>query len=147
MFNKLFKVFFLTFSVFLLVGCNEEVTLNKTEFFLNEEATIDNYTIELNDVITSNHFQDVTPENDTYLTLEFKITNNSNEKQVLDSDKNFDFKIDSIRYTDLNHNKELTLEPNETIMYKVVYDVPEKDSYSLIFYSGVVSNNIKFTTK
>ncbi len=147
MFNKIFKVLCLSFGIFLLVGCNEETGPNKTEFFLNEEATIDNYTISLNDVFTSNHFQDVTPENETYLTLEFKITNNSNEQQVLDSNKNFDFKINDKRYTDLNHNKTLTLEPNETVMYQVVYDVPEEDSYSLIFYSGVVSNNIRFTTK
>lgn len=136
-------------SLFLLSGCNnlKEPVNNKTEFYLNEEAKIDHYNIILNDIVETKSFENNNPENDNYLILEFKITNNSDKTQILNSENNFKLIIDNNTYKDLYHNTETEIQPNESIMYQVIYDVPEKDSYDLYFYSGVVSNNIKFVTQ
>lgn len=136
-------------SPFLLSGCNnlKEPVNNKTEFYLNEEAKIDYYNIILNDIVETKSFENNNPEKDNYLILEFKITNNSNKTQILNSEDNFKLIIDNNTYKDLYHNAETEIQPNESVMYQVIYDVPEKDSYDIYFYSGVVSNNIKFITQ
>lgn len=147
--KKLFCFCSLIALSLLMTGCFsvEQPGEVKTEYSLNEIANIDFYEITLNDVVTTTHYQDVPPANDTYLMFEFRITNDDEQAHVLSSATNFRFIIDDMTYTDLNHNKDITIQPGESIMYQVIYDVPEEDHYQILFYSGVVSNNIAFTTK
>ncbi len=147
--KKFLKVFLLCTIMLPFVGCFSVKQMpSKTEYYLNEEATMDNiYKISLNDILSQDHFQDVEPENDHYLVLEFKITNISSETQTIDVQKSFQLKIDNTLYPDLNHNKDTEIAPQESIMYQLIYDVNEMDHYEILFYSGIVDNNIKFITK
>lgn len=144
------KIILLLIISIFMVGCGNldaPSTPNKTEFTVNEVATIDHYQIELNDVIETSTYQGEKPENDTFLILEFKITNESGEEQVITPNTNFKLMLDDGNYSDLGHTEPVKISANDSIAYQVVYDVPEMDSYSVLFYSGVVSNNIKFNTK
>ncbi len=143
------KLVLLCTLIIPFTGCfSVEQLPSKTEFYLNEEAVIDNrYQITLNDIMSQDHFQDVEPENDHYLVLEFKITNISSETQTIDQEKTFRLKIGDTIYADLNHNKNTEIAPQESIMYQLIYDVNELDHYEILFYSGIVDNNIKFITK
>ena len=40
----------------------------------------------------------------------------------------------------------IEIAPEETVVYTLIYDVEEQDFYEVLFYSGIVENNIKFTT-
>lgn len=142
--NLILSIFF---SLFFLVGCSSPLQqANKTIFSLNEEARIDHFNIVLNDIIESAYFQDVKSEKGSYLTFEFKIKNNSNQDQIIRYEDSFQLVIEQDKYIDLNHNKDISIAPGESIMYQAIFDVPEQDSYNVLFYSGIVSNNIMFTT-
>lgn len=147
---KIKKVILLVLLSVCMVGCNNleapTTTTNKTEFAVNEIATIDHYKVILNDVIETNTYQEKKPENDTFLILEFKITNESKEVQTISPNVNFKPMLNGT-YLDLGHTENIEIPAGESIIYQVVYDVPEMDSYSVLFYSGVVSNNIRFNTK
>ena len=144
------KIILLLIVSILMVGCGNldaPTTTNQTEFTVNEVGIIDHYKVVLNDVIETKTYQGEKPENDTFLILEFKITNESREEQILTPDVNFKLMLNDGTYHDLG-NTEITKVPsNDSIIYQVVYDVPDMDSYSVLFYSGVVSNNIRFNTK
>lgn len=144
------KVVILVLLSIIIVGCNNleptTTTPNKTEFTVNEIATIDHYKVVLNDVIETSTYQTKKPENDTFLILEFKITNESREVQTISPNVNFKPMLNG-SYLDLGHTENMEVPVGESIIYQVVYDVPEMDSYSVLFYSGVVSNNIRFNTK
>ena len=138
-------ILFIFVSLFLITGCNNQED-KENIYYLNEKVQDNAFEMVLNDISTTNHFQDVEPENDTYLMLEFKITNLSDEKQMIPIDHHFVLKIDNSNYEDLNHNKDTEIDAKESVMYKVVYDVPEKDFYEII-YNIEQEDSIKFSTK
>ena len=146
MIKKLKYMILLVLLLVPITGCGTSQTENQTVFKINEETTIDGIKIVLNDIQMSQSFQDVKQEKDTYLNLEFIITNTTNQTITIDSTKNFVFKIEEEVYTDLNHNKMIEIAPEETVVYTLIYDVEEQDFYEVLFYSGIVENNIKFTT-
>lgn len=114
----------------------------KTEFKIHEQANIDHYNITLNKQETLTEYQNVPASNGQYLSLAFKIKNNSDTDAVIQED-NFYLEIDDHIYNPISFSQE-TIASKESKEITIIYDVPNDDNYELIFYSGIVSNNIAF---
>lgn len=142
--KKLIKILVICISVLSMCACNDlSLPENvKTEFKLGESALIDQYNITLTEINNNDVYNNKTSKNGQYIVLTFKIKNDSNQPDILESN-NFVITIDNQEYYAVE-NKNVSLNANETIEYNIVFDVQKKSEYDLLFYSGIVTNNIKF---
>ncbi len=132
--KRIIKVFGLIALIILVTGC--ETVMTKTEYNYNEEAILDNIELKL--------IEAKSIENDS-IEVVFSITNKRDNTITLSPDTNF-------KLYDINHvqipNKYTTntniIKANETINYTLQYN-SKKEIYEILFYSGIVENNIKFT--
>ena len=132
--KKITKALLLLLAVIFVVACDKGPP--KTEFFLNEEATIDNLVITLKQARTTQ---------DNQIELTFSITNKNKNTYTLDPDTNFKFyDINQVQIPNTYQNNNNIIKKNETISYTLNYNT-SKNLYEILFYSGVVENNIKFT--
>ena len=129
-----------TLLIFNLCGCIQqgEELPTKTIFDANENASIDNISITLLNITEGNN-------SDNNIIVKFKIQNN-NKNNISITNENFDLIIDNINYKP-NNQINANLAYNNSLELILYYNVPKKESYKLIFYSGVVSNNIAFNGK
>lgn len=135
--------------ILIFTGCNRKNNIEnvKTTFKVNEEAKLNNISIVLNDLYEIKNWKDIEREHDTYLIFEFKITNTGKSNVDINSFANFKLYIDGVLYYDLNNSSTAIIQQDKSLIYQIVYDVPDKDSYELNFTSGDNSNNIKFVTE
>lgn len=133
--NKILNIF-IVFILFLLVaGCENKPMTNKTEFYLNEDASIDKINLKMTDYEI----------NDNKLEITFLITNKRGEDINILADDYFKL-FDSNRNQIFNsYSNSSLIKKNETVEYKLIYDITNINSYDLYFYSGIVENNIKFS--
>ncbi len=133
----------------LLIGCGGENKKPKTEFMMGEIAKIDDYEV----VYTKHYF------GGTNLFVNFEITNHHKEK------RNIDLGEDFVLYNELSEKLEnisqgtIELASKETMNVNLVfainsdlnssemYEPIDITGYKILFYSGVVSNNIGFILK
>ncbi len=128
------KLFVCLLAILLVTGCTPSDTPseNKTEYYLDEIATIDDYEITL---IEQEYKND-------RLVLTFEITNYFDDAKVIDND-NFSLMIGTEQIGP-NNNLEETISGGKTKQVVINFAVDELDEYMLIFYSKVVTNNIGF---
>ena len=133
--NKLIILLAFFFSIFL-VGCNNNIS-TKTEFNINEKAIIDDIEITL----LSRTYE----ESSNILELNFLIKNVSSKNIVLVSDTNFKL-YDSNQKQQLNtyNSKIVNLGKKEETTYKLQYYIEDNNINYILFYSGIVENNIRF---
>lgn len=133
----------IVFSCSVLLGCGLAAPENvKTEFNLNEKASIDRYQLKLVKVTTERFNNEISSSNGQYLILTFKVKNNEKET-IRITDDQFELKIDDETYSTVMPCG-LSLKSKEEREYVLLYDVPIQDNYDLLFFSGIVTNNIKF---
>lgn len=119
---------------FFVVGCDKVIP--KTEYGINEEAVLDDIKIEL--------VKATKIENDI-LEVVFEITNERNNSITLSPDNNFKlYDINQVQIPNLYEANKNIIKKDETINYTLQYNT-QKDLYEILFYSGIVENNIKFT--
>lgn len=142
--KKIVYVLCICMFALLVTACNDLSAPEhvKTEFKLNEVALIDNYEIQLIKNEKNNQYKNNIATNGQYIILTFKIKNNNKTTQFID-ENNFSLTINNQVYkpTDVLN---MTIDANKTQEYTIIYDVPVNEDYELIFYSGVVTNNIEF---
>ena len=133
--KKLFKLVVIALFVLLLVGCDDDMVY-KTEYKTNEEAIIDNLYVSIDKVDyidTSGTFE-----------LNFKITNKRGSSVTIDPSFNFRIYSNDIQLDNIYPNSTNIINNNETINYKLNYKIDLEDIEYIMFYSGIVENNIKF---
>jgi len=135
------KISYLGLSVFLLAtGCSMGVEKkeNQTTFKVNEEAFIDQYQIKCSNYTV----------NGNELKVHYTVTNNSNQSTEIDLSDDFKLYGDDGNLYDSLSTGTVHLEHSETKDIEVTFTVNDTidsdHSYMIIFYSGVVSNNIGF---
>ncbi len=131
-------------AIVLFTGCSDLDAPDyvKTEFKLHENASIDNYTITMTKNDAVEQYNGESSIYGQYLIVTFEITNHNTTVEQISED-NFYLEVDDRIYsgTILNDG---TIGPNQSKEITIVYDVPREDDYELLFYSGVVGNNIEF---
>lgn len=142
--KKLLNFILVILSCFLFTACTnlDAPKYVKTEFKLNENASIDYYDITMIKSIASKQYNGSASVNGQYIILTFKIKNNDKNNQNINSN-NFYLRKDNQEYlANVIHPR--TIKANETTEYIVIFDVPIDSNYDILFYSGVVTNNIEF---
>lgn len=144
MMKKIICLLTICLLCFFSIACND-LDLNenvKTEFKIHEQANIDHYRIILSKQETFTTYQNTPSSNGQYLLLTFNIQNNSNSTATIQEDS-FYLEVDGHTYNPIDF-QQVTIASNEDEQITIIYDVPDNDHFSLLFYSGVVSNNIAF---
>lgn len=84
--------------------------------------------------------------NNTGIELTFEITNKTNNTITITPDDYFKFyDINEVQIPNKYTSNKKIVKKDETIVYKLQYDVTKKEIYEIYFYSQVVENNIKFS--
>ena len=124
-------------AIFLLIIDKDEYAF-KSEYKIGEQALIDDIELTLNQVTHIN--------NNTGIELTFQITNKTNNTITINADKYFVFyDINMVQIPNKYTNYKSIIKKDETITYKLQYDVASKELYEIYFYSQIVENNIKFS--
>lgn len=112
----------------------------KNEFTMHEVGYIDDIEVTLVNAVYIN--------NDTGIEVTFKITNKRDNTITITPDDYFVFyDINKVQIPNKYTNDKNIIKKNETINYKLQYDVTKKELYEIYFYSQIVENNIKFSFK
>lgn len=129
----IFIILFLI-SVFTLSGCGNNIQ-NKTDFNINEQAMVDDIDIKLVDIEKKSNI----------LEIVFEIKNNRKNTITLNPDINFVmYDINKVQIPNIYLNDSNIIKSKSTMNYTLQYEVTDKQLYEVLFYSGIVENNIKF---
>ena len=124
-------------AIFLLIIDKDKYAF-KSKYKIGEQALIDDIELTLNQVTHIN--------NNTGIELTFQITNKTNNTITINADKYFVFyDINMVQIPNKYTNDKSIIKKDETITYKLQYDVASKELYEIYFYSQIVENNIKFS--
>ena len=112
----------------------------KSEYGIHELGYLDKIEVTLEKV---NYIH-----NNTGIELTFKITNQTDNTITITPDDYFKFyDINEVQIPNKNTSNPKIVKKDETITYKLQYDVTKRELYEIYFYSQVVENNIKFSFK
>jgi len=134
---------FTIFSIIMLTGCgNIDNVQNKTEYYIGEEAKIDNY------LLTCKDYEIV----DNVLRVNLEIINKNSQKKTVSFKNNFSiYSIDDSENIPENISSEEVkiIEANQSMNINLEFDlkninIDELSNYKVLFYSGVATNNIAF---
>ena len=122
-----------------LINNNGTDYILKSEYNIGELGYIDDIEITLTDAKYIN--------NDTGVEVSFKMTNKRDNTITIVPDDYFVFyDINQVQIPNKFTNDKNIIK-DETLIYKLQYDVTKKELYEIYFYSQIVENNIKFSFK
>ncbi len=128
-----------TFIIFVIYNGDGNHIL-KSEYKMNEEGYLDKIEVKLT---KANYIN-----NNTGVEVTFEITNKTRNTITITADDYFKFyDVNSVQIPNKYTSNPKIVKRNETIIYKLQYDVTTKELYEIYFYSGIVENNIKFSFK
>ena len=136
---KYIKIISLILISIIIVGCGRDLSniTNKTSYKINETAKIDKLEITL----TNFKYLD----NDI-VEFTFKITNNRDNSITLNPDNNFKiYNSTNAQIPNIYSNDSNIIKSKDTMNYTLQYNIKNRELYEILFYSGIVENNIKFT--
>ncbi len=136
---KYIKIISLILISIIIVGCGRDLSniTSKTSYKINETAKIDKLEITL----TNFKYLD----NDI-VEFTFKITNNRGNSITLNPDNNFKiYNSTNAQIPNIYSNDSNIIKSKDTMNYTLQYNIKNRELYEILFYSGIVENNIKFT--
>ena len=136
---KYIKIISLILISIIIVGCGRDLSniTSKTSYKINETPKIDKLEITL----TNFKYLD----NDI-VEFTFKITNNRDNSITLNPDNNFKiYNSTNAQIPNIYSNDSNIIKSKDTMNYTLQYNIKNRELYEILFYSGIVENNIKFT--
>ena len=136
---KYIKIISLILISIIIVGRGRDLSniTSKTSYKINETAKIDKLEITL----TNFKYLD----NDI-VEFTFKITNNRDNSITLNPDNNFKiYNSTNAQIPNIYSNDSNLIKSKDTMNYTLQYNIKNRELYEILFYSGIVENNIKFT--
>ena len=139
--NKIIKIIaigilVLTFAILIIKNIDHHIL--KSEYTINEPGYLDKIEVTLKNVTYINQ--------ETGIELAFEITNKTDNTITIVPDEYFKFfDINEVQIPNKFDNNKSIIKKNQTITYRLQYDVTKKELYEIYFYSQVVENNIKFS--
>jgi hypothetical protein len=126
----------LTFAILVIKNIDHHIL--KSEYAINELGYLDKIEVTLKNVTYINQ--------ETGIELAFEITNKTDNTITIVPDEYFKFfDINEVQIPNKFDNNKSIIKKNQTITYRLQYDVTKKELYEIYFYSQVVENNIKFS--
>ena len=123
----------------IIVGCGRDLSniTSKTSYKINETAKIDKLEITLTNF--KYLYNDI-------VEFTFKITNNRDNSITLNPDNNFKiYNSTNAQIPNIYSNDSNIIKSKDTMNYTLQYNIKNRELYEILFYSGIVENNIKFT--
>lgn len=140
------KLIILTLVTALLItGCGIGNTTYNTSYKINENAEIDHFIIKCTNYELINEYNNQKPKNGIFLKVNYNITNKNKNPIIINPEKYFKLYRNDSYIAAIGEDKQLT--QNKLEEYSVVFDTSIEDSYKILFYSNVVSNNVAFELK
>ncbi len=141
------RVIFLVFVTLICISFIAFVIKNndgghilKSEYSIGEAGYLDKIEVTLTKV---NYIH-----NKSAIDITFEITNKTDNTITIIPDDYFKFyDINEVQIPNKYTTNTKIVRSDETIIYKLEYDVTQKELYEIYFYSQVVENNIKFSFK
>ena len=136
---KYIKIISLILISIIIVGCGRDLSniTSKTSYKINETAKIDKLEITL----TNFKYLD----NDI-VEFTFKITNNRDNSITLNPDNNFKiYNSTNAQIPNIYSNDSNIIKSKDTMNYTLQYNIKNRELYEILFYSGIVENNINCT--
>ena len=136
---KYVKIISLMLFAVLLVGCGRDLSniTSKTSYKINETAKIDKLEITLTNF--KYLYNDI-------VEFTFKITNNRDNSITLNPDNNFKiYNSTNAQIPNIYSNDSNIIKSKDTMNYTLQYNIKNRELYEILFYSGIVENNIMFT--
>lgn len=110
----------------------------KTEYGLNETAEIDDIKLKLTNANYIN--------NSSGIEVTFEITNKQDNTITITPDDYFKlYDINKVQIPNKFSNNKNIVKKDETVIYKLQYDIAKRGLYEIYFYSQIAENNIKFS--
>ena len=127
-------------AIFAMISSGGNSYVLKSEYNMGELGYIDDIEITLTEAKYIN--------NDTGVEVSFEITNKRDNTITIIPDDYFVFyDINQVQIPNKFTNDKNIIKKDETLVYKLQYDVTKKELYEIYFYSQIVENNIKFSFK
>lgn len=127
-------------AILTAVFHNDNKYVLKNEYKLGEVGYIDDIELSLEKIEYINQ--------ESGIQLSFKITNKTKNTITITPDDYFKFyDINTVQIPNKFTNNKNIIKKDETVIYKLQYDVTKKELYEIYFYSQIVENNIKFSFK
>ena len=127
-------------ALFALIFKEDNSHILKSEYGMKEVGYLDDIEVTL---LSANYIN-----NDTAIEVTFELTNKRDNTITITPDEYFVFyDINKVQIPNKYTNDKNIIKKDETITYKLQYDVTKKELYEIYFYSQVVENNIKFSFK
>lgn len=127
-------------AIFSFMVKSDNTYVLKSEYNMGEVGYLDNIEVTLKDASYINK--------ETGIEVTFRITNKRDNTITITPDDYFVFyDINKVQIPNKYSNDKNIIKKDETIDYKLQYDVTKKELYEIYFYSQVVENNIKFSFK
>lgn len=127
-------------AILTAVFHNDNKYVLKSEYKLGEVGYIDDIELSLEKIEYINQ--------ESGIQLSFKITNKTKNTITITPDDYFKFyDINTVQIPNKFTNNKNIIKKDETVIYKLQYDVTKKELYEIYFYSQIVENNIKFSFK
>lgn len=136
---KYIKIISLILISIIIVGCGRDLSniTSKTSYKINETAKIDKLEITLTNF--KYLYNDI-------VEFTFKITNNRDNSITLNPDNNFKiYNSTNAQIPNIYSNDSNIIKSKDTMNYTLQYNIKNRELYEILFYSGIVENNIKFT--
>ena len=135
----LLAIICISFVVFVIKN-SDGSHIFKTEYTVGEMGYLDKIEVTLKKI---NYIH-----NQSAIDITFEITNRTDNTITITPDEYFKFyDINEVQIPNKFTTNPKIVKSDETILYKLEYDVTKKELYEVYFYSQVVENNIKFSFK
>ena len=120
-------IILIAIAIFVFAFKDNNNYILKSEYSINEVGYIDDIEVSL---INASYIN-----NDTGIEVTFKITNKRNNTITITPDDYFVFyDINKVQIPNKYTNDKNIIKKNETINYKLQYDVTKKELYEIYFY-------------
>ena len=138
-------------GILIVISNNQKKSLAKSQIILNldfNKEVLNRYKI--NETAKIDKLE-ITLTNFKYLDNDiveftFKITNNRDNSITLNPDNNFKiYNSTNAQIPNIYSNDSNIIKSKDTMNYTLQYNIKNRELYEILFYSGIVENNIKFT--
>lgn len=140
------KLILILITTLLISGCGIGNTSYQTSYEVNQNARIDHFLIKCTGFELVNEYNNEKPKNSIFLKVNYDITN-LNDLSVLIKPETFFKLYQNNKFIPALSANEVSIEKDKKEEYTVIFDTSIEESYKVLFYSNVVSNNIAFELK
>lgn len=136
------KILLILITTLLISGCGVGNKTYQTSYKINQNARIDHFLIKCKGYELINEYNNEKPKNGVFVKVNYEIMNNNSTSVLIKPETSFKLYKNNEFISGIGN--ELTIDKNKSEEYTIIFDTSIEDSYKVLFYSNVVTNNIAF---